>query len=84
MTSRSLPAVAGALLVASFAVSPAHAGAKWTCKAPGLRAASYDGGDMAYVHLEGFNRGGHYKVTRKGNTATGQTANGTVFTCKAP
>lgn len=56
----------------------------WKCSAPGLRAAKYDGGEKAYVHLEGFSHGGTYKVIRKGKIATGTTANGTSFTCTQP
>ena len=54
----------------------------WKCEAPGLRTAKYDGGAMAYVHLEGYSRGGNYAVTRSGKVATGVTANGTQFTCR--
>lgn len=82
MTRRSLLVLSSTFFGALFAFSPAEA-AKWTCSAPGLRNSSYSGGETAYVHLEGYNRGGHYKVTRNGNTATGQTANGTTFVCKA-
>ncbi len=74
-----------ALAVAAVALpAPASAAGeptKWTCTAPGLKSASYDGGGVAYVHLQAFSKGGRYPVTRKGNVATGQTANGTTFTC---
>lgn len=56
---------------------------KWTCSAPGMVSGSYDGGSHAYIHLSGFKSGGRYKVAVSGNTASGKTANGTRFTCKA-
>lgn len=45
---------------------------------------SYDGGNSAYIHLEGFSSGGNYPVTLNSSrtVATGTTANGTKFTCK--
>lgn len=55
----------------------------WKCSAPGLRYGEYKGGDRALIHLEGFSRGGRYAVTKKGNIATGVTASGVAFTCKA-
>lgn len=81
---------AGVFAVAWIAlVAPAAAQAQsgkpqsWTCSASGLQASEYKGGDSAYIHLVGFNSGGYYPVVKKGNVATGVTANGTKFTCKA-
>lgn len=70
--------------VASGLAEPAHAqsGKAWKCSAPGLVSGSYSGGSTAYIHLSGFSTGGTYPVTRKGNVATGVTANGTKFTCR--
>lgn len=82
MVSRTLRVIAGALATLVVLSSAADA-AQWTCSAPGLRNFNYSGGDTAYIHLNGYNRGGHYKVTRTGNTAKGETADGTTFTCKA-
>ena len=85
-------ALAGlAMLAAMGLASPASAqGAApakktWKCSAPGMISGSYDGGSQAYIHLEGFSSGGQYAVTRNaaGTIATGTTANGTKFTCKA-
>lgn len=76
-----------ALLACSLAGLPdaarAQAAQKWTCTAPALKNSGYEGGSTAYIHLEGFKRGGRYAVSRKGNVATGTTANGTAFTCRA-
>jgi hypothetical protein len=74
----SLPAIAIALAPLT-AVAQAKS---WKCSATGLVSGSYDGGATAYIHLQGFSSGGTYSVTRKGNVATGVTANGTRFTCK--
>lgn len=65
------------------AVAAETAAGTWTCTAPGLVSASYDGGAAAYVHLVGFAYGGTYAVTlnAKKTVATGTTANGTRFTC---
>lgn len=63
----------------SFAL-PAHA-ADWTCSAPGLVSANYDGGDGAYIHLSGFSDGKVYPVKKAGNRASGTTSNGTKFSC---
>jgi len=76
------------VFIAPFVVSgfgqPATAQSKstWKCTAPGLVSASYNGGSTAYINLSGFSHGGTYPVTRKGNVATGVTANGTKFTCR--
>jgi hypothetical protein len=40
------------------------------------------GGSTATIHLQGFSTGGTYAVTKKGNVATGTTANGTKCTCR--
>lgn len=71
------------LCIPTFATAQTTSNA-WKCSAPGLRAAKYEGGEKAYIHLEGFSHGGYYKVTRKGKVATGTTANGTTFTCSQP
>lgn len=63
----------------SFAM-PAHA-ADWSCSAPGLVSGNYDGGDSAYIHLNGFSSGSVYAVVKKGNRASGTTSNGTKFSC---
>lgn len=63
-------------------VAEAQSGKQWKCSAPGLVSSSYTGGSTAYIHLSGFATGGTYPVTKKGNVATGVTANGTKFTCK--
>ncbi|MFT0859701.1 hypothetical protein [Ancylobacter sp. G4_0304] len=77
------PIIVPSVALCLFSALPAaHAAPSWTCEAPGLRTAKYDGGAKAYVHLDGFSRGGNYAVTRKGNVATGVTANGTSFTCR--
>ena len=55
----------------------------WTCTASGLQASEYKGGNSAYIHIVGFDTGGYYPVQKKGNVATGLTANGTKFTCRA-
>jgi hypothetical protein len=55
----------------------------WKCTAKGMISGSYDGGATAHIHLTGFSSGGTYAVTKKGKTATGVTANGTPFTCRA-
>ncbi len=83
--AKSIPVVAGAAAAALAASTLDVAGqAKaWTCNAPGLLNSSYSGGDTAYIHLSGFQTGGVYKVAKKGNVATGKTANGTTFTCKS-
>ena len=84
----SMIAFVVALPIAATAVAqtgrPAAA-KSWTCTAPGLVNASYDGGASAYVHLVGFSSGGTYAVTlnKAGTVATGTTANGTKFTCTA-
>jgi hypothetical protein len=75
----------GSLLTIAIALAPLTAVAQaksWKCSAPGLVSGSYAGGATAYIHLQGFSSGGTYSVTRKGNVATGVTANGTRFTCK--
>jgi hypothetical protein len=59
---------------------PAHA-ETWTCSAPGLVSGSYDGGEGAYIHLNGFSDGKVYPVKKSGNRAIGTTGNGTKFTC---
>jgi hypothetical protein len=73
-----------AAILVSHAMPAVAQNAKWVCSAPGLVSASYDGGQSAYVHLTGFNRGGTYPVEmNKAKTqATGTTANGTKFVCK--
>ncbi|MBX9647841.1 MAG: hypothetical protein K2X57_12380 [Xanthobacteraceae bacterium] len=53
----------------------------WACSAPGIVEGSYDGGGMAYIHLQGFPDGKPYAVVKKGKTATGTTSNGTKFVC---
>ena len=57
--------------------------AKWTCTAPGLVTANYNGGNMAYVHLARYTSGGNYMVVKdpSGKKATGKTADGTTFVC---
>lgn len=58
-------------------------GATWKCTANGLVDSMYSGGDYAYIHLQGFSKGGDYKVqlNNQKTVATGTTANGTPFTC---
>lgn len=70
--------------IASGLAAPAHGQSSkpWKCTAPGLVNGSYSGGSTAYIHLSGFSTGGTYPVKRKGNVATGVTANGTKFTCR--
>ncbi len=74
--------------VAAFALvgcaSNPSDGKKWACGAPGLISAYYSGGNTASVHLQGFQTGGTYAVTKNaaGTEATGKTANGTTFVCK--
>jgi hypothetical protein len=70
------------MLTAFVLLASTQAHASWTCTAPNLVSASYDGGSSAYVHLQGFSSGGTYSVTKKGKVATGTTANGTKFTCR--
>lgn len=53
----------------------------WTCSAPGIVSGTYDGGSMAYIHLQGYPDGKPYAVVKKGKTATGTTTNGTKFSC---
>jgi hypothetical protein len=72
-------ALAAVAVVASAAIAQ---GKPWKCTATGLVSGSYEGGATAYIHLEGFSKGGTYPVTKKGNVATGVTANGTKFTCR--
>lgn len=71
----------GLLVAATVLASPALAA--WKCSAPGLVSGSYDGGSSAYIHLKGFQSGGTYPVSKKGNVATGTTKNGTKFTCRS-
>ncbi len=78
--ARSLFVTAG-FVIASL-VLPTPAQAAWACSAPGMISGSYDGGSSAYIHLQGFNSGGNYSVSRNGTTAKGTTANGTPFTCR--
>jgi len=75
----------GALFATAVLAQGAPAKKKWSCTAPGLVSAAYDGGSSAYVHLKGYSEGGHYSVTlnSKGTSATGVTANGTKFVCTA-
>ena len=74
---------AAALAATAVAVGAAVAqGKPWKCTATGIVSGSYDGGATAYIHLDGFSKGGSYPVTKKGNVATGVTANGTKFTCR--
>jgi len=80
MLARILFSLAGATLIAGIA-TPAAA-ETWKCSAAGLADASYDGGSTAYIHLQGYGRGGTYSVKRKGKVATGTTKNGTRFTCR--
>ena len=75
---KTIQLVAGIVMIASGANAET-----WKCSANGLVNGSYDGGGTAYVHLSGFPSGGHYPVNKKGKTASGVTANGTPFTCKA-
>lgn len=77
--------LAGILPAVGVLAQGAPAKKKWTCTAPGLVTASYDGGHSAYVHLEGFSQGGVYAVSLNSarTAATGVTANGTRFVCKA-
>ena len=58
-------------------------GANWKCSANGLVNSYYTGSDRAMIHLQGFSSGGNYIVTKnsRGTEATGNTANGTPFTC---
>lgn len=58
-------------------------GSSWKCSANGLVSSYYTGSDKAMIHLEGFSSGGNYLVTKnaQGTEATGNTANGTPFTC---
>lgn len=72
---------AAVLAFASIA-AVSSASARWQCNAKGLISGSYDGGSSAYIHLAGFPSGGTYAVSKKGNSASGSTKNGTRFTCK--
>jgi hypothetical protein len=68
--------ILGLLLASTSAYAQA-----WTCSAPGMISGSYDGGESAYIHLNGFPTGGTYPVRKQGKRATGTTKNGTAFTC---
>ena len=70
---------AGALIAC---VSPVS-GEAWACSASGLLNSHYTGGGTALIHLQGFNSGCNYPVTKSadGNVAMGTTANGTAFQC---
>ncbi len=59
-------------------------GSNWQCSANGMINSSYSGGNTAMIHLSGYSRGGHYKVSKNeaGTVATGNTGNGTPFVCK--
>lgn len=78
-------AVAACVVSLSPVVALAQSGQPqaWTCTASGLKASEYKGGSSAYIHLVGYDTGGYYAVEKKGNVATGVTANGTKFTCRA-
>jgi hypothetical protein len=84
----SLRIVAATVIVSAIACSAsvlAFAQKKsksWKSSAPGMVSGSYEGGDSAYIHLSGFRHGGSYAVTKRGNVASGTTANGTKFTCR--
>jgi hypothetical protein len=58
-------------------------GSVWKCSANGLLTAGYDGGEMAYIHLQGFASGHNYEVSLNAQRteATGTTRNGTPFVC---
>jgi hypothetical protein len=74
-----------ALLLMLFLTGCATTGDRstWKCTADGLVDSMYSGGDYAYIHLQGFSKGGDYKVqlNDQKTVATGTTANGTPFTC---
>ena len=58
------------------------AGNGWKCTARNIVGASYGGGSQAMIHLSGYSRGGHYRVTKVSSTKVrGTTKNGTSFTC---
>lgn len=59
-------------------------GAAWNCTANNIVAGHYNGGEYAYIQLQGFEYGGNYAVTQDGNKtrATGKTKNGTLFECR--
>ena len=59
-------------------------GGKWACTAAEIQNSSYDGSDVAFVHLLGYPNGRSYPVVKnsQGNEATGTTGNGTPFVCK--
>jgi hypothetical protein len=80
MSQRHLRTSCAVLALLLAASSAAQAG--WSCNAKGLVSATYDGGDSAYVHLQGFGNGKYYLVERAGKVATGVTTNGTKFTCR--
>lgn len=84
MNKALLSVIVTAPFVASGFAMPANAqsGKPWKCTARGLVSGSYNGGSTAYIHLSGFSTGGTYPVKKKGNVATGVTANGTKFTCR--
>jgi len=83
MSVRLIVGIGIAAMAASSTAAQTVAQKKsWKCSAPGLVSSSYDGGGSAYVHLQGFSSGGTYAVTKRGNVATGTTANGTKFTCR--
>ena len=81
MIKKTPLALAAISLFALNAAAQAAPTGSWSCTAPGLASASYDGGSMAYVHLASYPDGGTYAVTKSGNKATGTTKNGTRFTC---
>jgi len=76
---------ASALIVLAFsapaAANSVNAGNGWTCTAQNIANATYSGGRSAYIHLRPYRGGQQYRVSVKGNRATGRTSNGTQFTC---
>ena len=71
--------ILGLLLASTSAYAQA-----WTCSAPGMISGSYDGGESAYIHLNGFPSGGTYPVRKQGKRATGTTKNAeTIRTSKS-
>lgn len=70
------------LVVASCATT--GNGSKWQCNGNGVFISSYDGSDFAYVRLDKDAMGHSYqvKLNEQRTEATGETRNGTPFTCK--
>jgi len=74
-----VPLVAGGALPEAAA----QGSQKWVCDAKLIASYDYKGGDRATIRLSPYPQGGSYAVKKNdaGNLATGQTADGTTFTC---